>query len=324
MLNTVNNTSKHDHDFGQGHKRPGEMRTIIVAIVTAGAMCVEIIAGLVFGSMALLADGLHMGSHAVALGIAVFAYVYARRHAYDARFNFGTGKVNALGGFTGAVLLAIFAVAMAWESAHRLFVPVTIAFNQAILVAIAGLLVNGISMKILAHTTNNDMHASVRHGHDHHHADHHHSHHHDHNLRSAYLHVFADALTSLFAIAALLSGKYFGWLWLDPFMGIVGAVMVAIWSKGLLQDSANVLLDMRVSEAIQSSVREHLEGDQKTKVTDLHIWSIGPNLYAAAIALTTSTPPDGKDYCKLIPKDLGIVHTTIEVQSNMAPHIHAK
>jgi cation diffusion facilitator family transporter len=321
MLNAVNDSGEHAHDFDQGHKRPGEMRTIVVAIVTAIAMCVEIVAGIVFGSMALLADGLHMGSHAVALGIAVFAYIYARRHAYDARFNFGTGKVNALGGFTGAVLLALFAVVMAWESTHRLFAPVPIAFNQAILVAIAGLLVNGISMKILAHAN----HSHAHHGHDHHHADHHHHHHHDdHNLRSAYLHVFADALTSVFAIVALLAGKYFGWLWLDPFMGIVGAIMVAIWSKGLLRDTARVLLDMRVSEAIQTSVREHLEHDQKTKVTDLHIWSIGPNLHAAAITLTTSMPPDEKDYHELLPKDLGIVHATIEVQSYTTPHLHAK
>jgi cation diffusion facilitator family transporter len=209
---------QHDHIFGQDQQRVGEKRTLIVIAVTATMMVVEITTGILFGSMALLADGLHMGSHAVALLIALIAYIYARRHAGDERFSFGTGKVNALAGFTGAVLLAVFALVMAWESFDRLLDPVPIAFNSAILVAVVGLLVNGGCALILD--------AGHSHGNDHHH---------DHNLRSAYLHVIADALTSVLAIAALLTGKYLGWNWMDPVMGMVGAALVARWSVGLLR-----------------------------------------------------------------------------------------
>jgi cation diffusion facilitator family transporter len=215
----------HSHSFGQEHKRPGESRTVIVIVVTAVMMVVEIAAGMLFGSMALLADGLHMASHAAALSISVFAYIYARRHAHDERFSFGTGKVNALGGFSGAVLLAVFAVMMAIESAVRLINPVAIAFNQAIFVAIVGLVINGLSMVILGHT--NNPHAGHDHASD---RDHHHN---DHNLRSAYLHVLADALTSFLAIFALLAAKYVGLIWMDPLMGIVGAIMVSRWSISL-------------------------------------------------------------------------------------------
>tara|TARA_Y100001936_G_scaffold83436_2_gene82109 strand:- start:64 stop:723 length:660 start_codon:yes stop_codon:yes gene_type:complete len=208
---------QHSHSFGLDAKRPGEVRTFIVIAITASMMILEIATGIAFGSMALLADGLHMGSHAVALAINAFAYIYARRHAKDQRFSFGTGKVNTLGGYTGAVLLAVFAAMMVFESISRLLNPVDIAFNQAILVATLGLLVNGASVFIL----------DVEHSHDDHsHAHHDHAHHHDHNLKSAYLHVLADALTSLLAIFALLIGKYFGAIWMDPLMGIVGAVLV--------------------------------------------------------------------------------------------------
>jgi cation diffusion facilitator family transporter len=302
----------HSHHFGQDRKRAGEGRTILVVFITVVTMVVEIAAGLVFGSMALLADGLHMGSHAVALGIAVFAYVYTRKHAKDDRFNFGTGKVNALGGFTGAVLLALFAVLMAWASFERLIFPVEIAFNQAIVVAVVGLAVNGLSVWILGESGN---------GHSHHpHHDHSHSEagsspdgHHDHNLRSAYLHVLADALTSVLAIFALCGGKYLGWVWLDPFMGIAGAVLVGVWSRGLLKSTARILLDMQVGEEILDRVRNSLEKDGNTIVSDLHIWSIGPDLYAAAINLCASPPKPLPYYHEVIPKGLGLVHVTIEV-----------
>ncbi len=300
-------TPLHSHDFGQETRMPGERRTVAVAAVTALTMAVEIAAGLAFGSMALLADGLHMGSHAAALGIAVFAYVYARRHARDPRFNFGTGKVNALGGFTGAVLLALIAVLMAWESAARLLFPVAIAFDKAILVAVVGLLVNGVSVVILGR--GGDGHS---HGHPHRH-DHDHHHHHDHNLRSAYLHVLADALTSVFAILALLSGKYLGWNWMDPVMGVVGAVMVAVWSRGLLLATARVLLDMRVSDELLDRLRGHLEADAGTRVTDLHVWEVGPGRRAAAVSLAAAVPRSAAHYHALIPPELGIVHATIEV-----------
>src|SRR5262245_1975996 len=220
---------RHDHSFGQERKRPGESRTLIVIAITAGMMVVEIAAGLVFGSMALLADGLHMASHAAALGINALAYVYARRHAHDDSYSFGTGKVNTLGGFTGAVLLAGFAFLMASESVQRLISPVTIAFNQAIFVAVLGLVVNGVSRLVLGHGHDHDEEGTDDDDHEHPETPHHHR---DHNLVSAYLHVLADALTSLLAIVALLAAKYLGLNFMDPLMGIVGAFLVARWSLG--------------------------------------------------------------------------------------------
>ena len=307
MNNPASGPWTHAHTFGQDRKRAGESRTILVAGITLVMMVVEIAAGLLVGPRARRADGLHMGSHAVALGIAVFAYVYARRHAQDPRFNFGTGKVNALGGFTGAVLLALFALAMAWESAERFVYPVPIAFNQAIAVAVLGLLVNGASMLILGHGHGDHE------DHGHHHPDgHHHHHHDDHNLRSAYLHVLADALTSLFAIAALLSGKFLGWVWLDPMMGIVGAVLVAVWSRGLLRTTTRVLLDMRAPEELHAAVRHALESGD-TSVTDLHLWQIGPGTYAGIIVLVTSAPRPAAHYHALLPQHTGLAHVTIEV-----------
>ena len=305
MHNDNLNHWHHDHTFTQDHRRPGESRTLIVIAITALMMVVEIFAGLRFGSMALLADGLHMASHAVALGITAFAYVYARRHARDRQFSFGTGKVNALGGFTGAVLLAVFALYMGIESVARLLNPVNIAFNQAIAVAVLGLVVNGASVFILGVDD---------HGHDHHHA-HEHSdhHHHDHNLKSAYLHVMADALTSLLAIVALLSAKYFGWVWMDPVMGGVGAVLVARWSYGLLGATASVLLDRQAPEKLQSAVRDAIEMDGDNRVTDLHVWSIGPGIFSAQIALVAHNPATPDEYKGRIPHSAGLVHVTVEV-----------
>lgn len=301
---------EHSHDFGQGRKRPGESRTVIVAALTCVTMVVEIAAGIAFGSMALLADGLHMGSHAVALGISVFAYVYARRHAHDQRFSFGTGKVNALGGYTGAVLLALFAVMMAWESIERLITPLPIAFNQAIAVALLGLLVNGASVVILGQQD----HDLEPHDHHHHHPGDtpHPHHHHDHNLRSAYLHVLADALTSLFAIVALLAGKFLGWNWMDPLMGVVGAVMVALWSRGLLTTTAHVLLDMQASDALREGIRSDLEHDGSARVTDLHVWAIGPGLHAVAATVVAPRREPTAHYHRLLTRP-GVSHVTIEV-----------
>jgi cation diffusion facilitator family transporter len=312
---------QHTHDFGQDRKRPGEGRTVLVAVLTAAMMAVEITAGIAFGSMALLADGLHMGSHGVALGIAVFAYVYARRHAHDPRFSFGTGKVNALGGFTGAVLLALFAVMMAWESVERLLYPVPIAFNLAILVAVLGLVVNGLSVLILGHgdQAHRHAHAHADEHRVHDHGDHQHHRHHDHNLRSAYLHVVADALTSVFAIASLLTGKYLGWAWMDPLMGVVGAVMVALWSRGLLAVTSRVLLDMQASEGVCHALRESLEREEGIRVADLHVWSIGPNLYAAAVSLIADDPKPTEHYRNRLPADLSLAHVTLEVHKSAIP-----
>ena len=249
---------EHGHSFGLDRRRPGERRTLIVALLTAATMVVEIVAGIAFGSMALLADGLHMASHSVALGLALFAYIYCRRHAGDPRFAFGTGKVNSLGGYTSALLLAGFAFYMVVESVSRLLTPVPIVFDAAIAVAVIGLIVNGVSVLILdvrhhAHDHDPDAHRhgpevpGPHHGHGHSHGhghDHGHGHGHaDHNLRGAYLHVLADALTSLLAIVALLAGKYLGAVWMDPAMGIVGAILVGRWAYGLLRDSGHTLLD---------------------------------------------------------------------------------
>jgi cation diffusion facilitator family transporter len=314
---------RHDHSFGQDRRQPGERKTQVVIAITVSMMIVEIAAGVLFGSMALLADGLHMASHSVALGINAYAYAYARRHAHDASYSFGTGKVNTLGGFTGAVLRAVFALLMAWESVQRLVVPVPIAFNQAILVAVVGLVVNGVSMWILGHRHDDEP------AHDHHrHHDHDedHDHHalrdaeeghatHDHNLVSAYLHVLADALTSLLAIVALLAAKYFGLTWMDPVMGLVGALLVARWSFGLLKATSAVLLDRSASPEVCAAVKEGIERVDGNQVADLHVWCIGLNLYSVLVSVVTPVPRPPEHYKTLLPVGLNIVHATVEVHA---------
>jgi cation diffusion facilitator family transporter len=301
---------QHSHSFGQHIKRPGESRTLIVIALTSAMMLIEIGAGLMFGSMALLADGLHMASHTAALSINAFAYVYARRHAHNEGFSFGTGKVNTLGGFTGAVLLAGFALFMAWESIERLLSPVEIAFNQAIIVAAMGLVVNGASVVILGHShSHGDEAAHDDDGHHHHH------HHHDHNLLAAYLHVLADALISILAIFALLAAKYLGLLWADPAMGVVGAILVARWSLGLVRSTAQILLDRKAPEELCKAVRECIESDDDNRIVDLHVWSVGPNIYSAIVALVTHAPKPPNHYKALISKNQNVVHVTIEVHA---------
>ena len=305
---------RHSHAFGQELKRPGESKTLIVIVITGLMMVVEIAAGVVYGSMALLADGLHMASHAAALSINAFAYIYARRHARDDGFSFGTGKVNTLGGFTGAVLLAGFALAMATESIARLVAPVPIAFNQAIAVAVVGLIVNGVSVLILEHRPKHADHAHGEHGHAN--GGHHpHHHHHDHNLVSAYLHVLADALTSLLAIFALLGAKYLGYIWMDPVMGVVGAILVARWSIGLLRATSHILLDKAAPEKVIDSVRASLEVSEGRRIVDLHVWSVGPDIYAAIVALVDDDPQPPDYYKGLLPATAGIVHVSIEVNA---------
>lgn len=281
---------QHDHVFGHDQKLTGERKTVIVTILTSLMMAVEIVAGILFGSMALLADGLHMASHATALGVASFAYWYARRHSHDRSFSFGTGKVNTLGGFMGAVLLGFFALFMAAESVKRIILPVEIVFNQAILVAVLGLAVNGISVFIL--DVKKD---------------------HDHNLRSAYLHVLADALTSLLAIFALLAAKYLGLIWMDPLVGIVGAVLVWRWAWGLLRATSYILLDKNGPGDIQKKIKECIEKDGDSRVTDLHLWPVGNNIYGAIISVVAHNPLEPKQYKSLVPPNLGLVHITVEV-----------
>ena len=288
--------------FGQDQIRPGEKRTLLVLLLTSLTMVVEIVAGLWFGSMALLADGLHMGSHAVAMTVSVFAYFYARHHAGDHRFSFGTGKVNSLAAFASAALLAAFAAIMIIESVNRFIHPVQIQFNYALIVACLGLMVNGISMLLLDHEHNHD-----EDEHDHH------DHAHDHNLRSAYLHVLADALTSLFAIVALLAGKYFGASWMDPCMGIVGAVLIIRWSIGLLRDSSIVLLDKQLPAGHLARLRAAIETTDNDRISDLHMWRIGPGINAAEFVIHSSGPKTPDQYRDRIPRDLRIVHAAIEI-----------
>jgi cation diffusion facilitator family transporter len=313
---------QHTHIFGQDKIRSGERRTLIVIIITSMMMVAEIVSGLLFGSMALFADGIHMGSHMIGLGISFLAYIYARKHAHDQLFSFGTGKVNALAGFSSAIFLVFIALFMAYESVNRFIHPVSIEYNQAILVAFIGLMVNGASMLILG----DNAHAHTDHDHhDHAHAnadnpDHHsqtHTHAHakgtDQNLKAAYLHVFTDALTSILAIIALFGAKFFQFNWMDPFMGVVGAFLVINWSVGLIRATSRVLLDHQIHLQTQQKIIRALEGYKDTRVSDLHIWSIGPGIYSSVVSIVTKAPESPDIYKALIPEDAGVVHTTIEI-----------
>jgi len=298
---------QHNHVFGQDKQQAGERRTFLVVVLTAIMMVVEITTGVLTGSMALLADGLHMASHTTALGIALLAYVLARRLAADGRFAFGVGKINSLAGFASAVSLLAFAGLMVTESVGRLIEPRAIAFDQALIVAVVGLVVNGASAWVLMSTP-------MEHSHDHAHG------HHDHNLRAAYLHVLADALTSVLAIVALLTGKYWGANWLDPVMGIVGAALVARWSVGLIRESSRVLLDRQADQKMLSAVRAAVEGDSTDRVADLHVWRIGHGIYSAELAVVTHEPRPPQHYKALIPNTLNLVHVTVEVHRCSSQH----
>jgi len=292
--------------FDQDQQSSGETRTLIIVVVTAIMMVIEISTGLITGSMALLADGLHMASHTVALGISVFAYVISRRMASDRRFAFGVGKINSLAGFASAILLLGFASTMAIESADRLINPVAIVFEQAIIVAVVGLVVNGFSAWFLISTPHEHAHS---HGHEH--ANEHG--HHDHNLRGAYLHVLADALTSILAILALVAGKYMGASWLDPTMGIVGATLVTRWSYGLIRETGKVLLDNQADQCHLDDLQMAIEGSSSDRLTDLHLWSIGHGIFSAELAVVSDDPKSPEHYKSLIPANLNIVHATVEV-----------
>lgn len=290
---------QHSHDYAVKNDK-GEQRTKFVLIFTAVTMVVEIIAGSAYGSMALLADGWHMGTHVAAFVIAIFAYRYARKHAADPAYAFGTGKVNVLGGFASAVALAVVALVMLVESLQRIVDPHVIRFSEAITVACVGLLVNVISAFLLK-----DDH---RHAHDHDHRDQH-----DHNLQAAYLHVLADAMTSLLAIVALSAGKFWGWNWLDPVMGVVGAAIITRWSYGLLKQTSPILLDASIEEEYQSSIKEAIEQDADNRISDIHVWKIGANHYAATIAIVTHFPNTTAHYKRLLRNFHKISHVTIEV-----------
>jgi len=309
---------QHTHIFGQDQIKSGEKRTLFVIIMTGIMMVGEIATGIIYGSMALTADGIHMGSHMLGLGITFFAYIYARRHAGDLRFSFGTGKVNALAGYTSAMVLIFIALFMAYESIVRIINPVEIYYNQAITVAVIGLIVNGISMVILggnghAHDHDHGEHIPQEHG-EHSLVSHAHAHPNvDHNLKAAYTHVLTDALTSILAIFALLTAKFLHLVWMDPVMGIVGAIVVIRWSVGLIQGTIVVLLDHQISVKMRNRIIGILESYKDTKVSDLHIWSIGPGIYSSEVSVVTQYPDSPNRYKDLIPPETGVVHTTVEV-----------
>lgn len=295
---------RHHHVFlGARHAR-NEWRTWAVVGLTAAAMVGEIVAGLAFGSMALLADGFHMATHAGALSIAGFAYWYARRHARDERFSFGTGKIGELAGYSSAVILAVAALMIGIESVSRLVSPVSIRFNEAIVVAVIGLAVNLVSAWIL--------HAGGGEGNLHEHGGARHHHHEDHNLRSAYFHVLTDALTSVLAIVALLAGRFYGWLWMDPLMGIVGSLVIARWSWGLLKGAGAVLLDMTPDEALAGDIRTALE-EKGDRIADLHLWRVGPGHMAAIVSLVSDHPQEPGHYKAKLTRFPNLSHVTVEV-----------
>jgi cation diffusion facilitator family transporter len=295
-------TWRHDHIFlGERHDH-NERRTWLVVALTAVMMVAEIVGGTIYGSMALVADGWHMSTHAGALAIAGLSYRFARRHAADPRFSFGTGKVGELAGYSSAIILALVALLIGYESMVRLVSPVPISFDQAIAIAVIGLTVNLASAWFLRESD----------GHHHHHADDHHHHHRDHNLRSAYMHVLADALTSVLAIAGLLAGRFYGWIWMDPLMGIVGAAVIAAWSWGLLRSSGAVLLDVVTDATFADQIRERMEvGDDR--VADLHLWRVGPGHSAAIVSVVCDQPQLPGIYKARLEGMPGLSHLTVEV-----------
>ncbi len=319
---------RHDHDFGAG-QHAAEWRTWMVVAITAVTMVAEIAGGWITGSMALLADGWHMGTHVVALAMAGIAYALARRWSRDARFAFGTWKIEILGAFSSALLLALVAAVMVVESALRLVNPQPIAFASALVVAVIGFAVNVASAFVLAggsgHLHDHDQDRGHGHDHDHDHDDAHgdaqaHVHGHgDLNLRAAYVHVLADALTSVLAIVALVAGMLAGWNWLDPVLGIVGAGVIAWWSKGVIVQSARVLLDREMDTPVTAQVRAAIEGDGDAQIADLHVWRVGRERYACIVAIVAREPltPDG--YRQRLAGIDRLAHVSVEV--NRCPHL---
>nr|WP_307724842.1 CDF family Co(II)/Ni(II) efflux transporter DmeF [Pseudoduganella flava] len=311
---------RHEHVFDQS-SQAAERRTRLVMWITAATMIVEIAAGWLYNSMALLADGWHMSSHALAIGLSAFAYGAARKYARDPRFAFGTWKIEVLAGYTSAVLLLGIALLMAFGSVERLFAPEPIHYREAIVIAAVGLVVNVVCAIILGGAHHHHDHGhdhGHHHGHAHHHDHDHGHHHHDLNLKAAYVHVIADAATSVLAIAALYGGWLYGWDWLDPVMGCAGAVLVAVWAKRLIRDTGKVLLDREMDAPVVAEIREAIESE-RVVLADLHVWRVGRQSYACALAVVTSdttvTPAGLRDQLAIHEE---IVHSTIEVHHRVA------
>jgi cation diffusion facilitator family transporter len=309
MHRTEHARFQHSHDFVHDFSR-AERRTRVVIGITVAMMLLEITAGILSNSMALLADGWHMSTHAIAFVMAAIAYHFTRRHAGDARFSFGTGKIGVLGGYSSAIVLSMIALAMAGESVHRLFTPLSIHFNEAIAIAGLGLCVN----LVCAFLLKDDPHQHHHHGHDHG-SELTGSHRHDLNLRAAYVHVLADAFTSVLAISALTSGKFFGWAWLDPVVGIVGSGVVFSWAYALLRDTGTVLLDVTPETSdLPAEIRRAVESDGDSVVTDLHIWQVSSGKFAAIVSIVAHEPKSGDAYRATLQEHEELVHVTIETQ----------
>jgi cation diffusion facilitator family transporter len=343
---------QHSHHFDRGN-REGEARTRWVLVVTIVTMAAEIVGGWMTGSMALLADGWHMGTHALALGVAAAAYALARRHARDTRFSFGTWKIEVLGSFASALVLGLVAVGIVFESAMRLWKAEPIAIETALMVAVIGLVVNLLSAWLLhgadgghghSHGHSHEHSHGHAHGHDHadghEHADDHHAHDeranhrygshpsdasppasksNDLNLRAAYVHVLADALTSVLAIGALCAALWLGWWWLDPLVGVLGAVVIGVWSIGLMRESSAILLDREMDHPLAHRIREDLESDGDAKVADLHIWRVGRDQFAAIACVVADMPLAPAIYRERLARHEQLVHLSLEV--NRCPRV---
>ncbi|HJX24584.1 MAG TPA: CDF family Co(II)/Ni(II) efflux transporter DmeF [Chthoniobacterales bacterium] len=310
MHRTDHSRFRHSHDFALDSS-VAERRTRIVIAIAAAMMVLEIAVGIASNSMALLADGWHMGTHVTAFLITALAYYFSRRHAANPLHSFGTAKIGVLGGFASAVVLAVIALLMAGESVHRFFTPLSIHFNEAIGIAVLGLIVNLTCARVLTHEHD--------HGHAHSHSGH--DHHHDLNLRAAYLHVLADAFTSLTAISALVAGKFFAWTWLDPAVGILGSGVVMSWAYSLIRDTSGILLDRTPATSdLPDEIRKAVESDSDSIVTDLHVWQVGAGKFAAIVSIVAHEPKTSDQYRELLREHEELVHVTIETQHCREDH----
>src|ERR1700716_76450 len=301
---------RHSHDFALDVSA-AERRTRIVIAITAAMMVLEICAGIAFNSMALLADGWHMGTHVTAFLITALAYYFSRRHAANPLHSFGTAKIGVLGGFASAVVLAVIALLMAGESVHRFFAPLSIHFNEAIGIAVLGLAVNLVCALVLTHAHDQANPHDKGHRHQHH----------DLNLRAAYLHVLADAFTSVTAISALLAGKFLAWTWLDPAVGILGSGVVMSWAYTLIRDTGGILLDRTpASSDLPEEIRRAIETDGDSIVTDLHVWQVGVGKFAAIVSIFAHEPKSSDEYREVLREQEGLVLVTIETQHCREDH----
>ena len=295
---------QHSHVFNSGQEHL-EKRTLLVVLLNLGMMAAEIVFGILTNSLALLADGWHMGTHTFALGISLIAFILARKHSGNRRFTFGTWKIEILGAYTSALFLGAVAVSMVYASIERLLNPLAISHNEALIVAIIGLVFNLVCAFILESP------------HNHEDDD---DHKHNLNFQSAYIHVLTDALTSVFAIAALLSAKYLGLTWLDPFMGLIGAVLIGRWAIQLIKSSAFILLDHEKNSPLSNRIKKSIEIDKDAQVADLHLWKVADNKYACILSLVADKPHTANEYKKRLKKISGLAHITIEVNQCSGKH----